>query len=155
QELLPQNYRAIPKIHVGTRVEIDVATFEHGEVKAAEGNGVTTAVWAPPNAKLAAIVDFTDRDTFEVQIEDTDQRRLVAAIELVSPANKDRPDHRRDFVVKCASYLQQSVSLVVVDVVTERHNNLHVELMQFLEMPLEIHQAADRPVYAVAYRIQE
>src|SRR5262249_48692768 len=94
-------------------------------------------------------------DTFEVQIEDTDQRRLVAAIELVSPANKDRPDHRRDFVVKCASYLQQSVSLVVVDVVTERHNNLHVELMQFLEMPLEIHQAADRPVYAVAYRIQE
>jgi hypothetical protein len=35
----------------------------------------------------------------------------VAAIEIVSPANKDRPEHRRKFVAKCAALLQQGVSV--------------------------------------------
>src|SRR5947209_7298680 len=37
-------------------------------------------------------------------------RRLVAAVEIVSPANKDRPDHRGAFVARCAALLQQGVS---------------------------------------------
>lgn len=51
--------------------------------------------------------------------------RLVAAIELVSPANKDPADTRRAFVAKCASYLSQGIGLIVVDIVTTRHANLH------------------------------
>ena len=43
--------------------------------------------------------------------------RLVAAIELVSPANKDRAAHRRAFAT-CASHLCQGVGLVIVDIVT-------------------------------------
>ena len=54
--------------------------------------------------------------------------RLAGAIELVSPANKDRPSHREAFVTKCASYIQAGVGLVVVDVVTERRAGLHREL---------------------------
>ena len=33
--------------------------------------------------------------------------KLVAAIELVSPGNKDRPAERRAFAIKCASHLAQ------------------------------------------------
>ena len=34
-------------------------------------------------------------------------RQLVAAIEIVSPANKDRAEHRNAFVGKCAALLQK------------------------------------------------
>jgi hypothetical protein len=76
----------------------------------------------------------------------------VAAIELVSPANKDRPSHRRMFAVKCASYLQQGISVMVVDVVTERPGNLHAELLRLLELDVKTPAKAPRDLYATAYR---
>ena len=43
---------------------------------------------------------------YEVRIYDAERgRHLVAAIEIVSPANKDRPEHRDAFVGKCAALL--------------------------------------------------
>ena len=55
-------------------------------------------------------VDFGDLDEFEVRVyRDDDEPTLAAAIELVSPANKDRPTHRLAFAVKCAGYLQQGM----------------------------------------------
>jgi hypothetical protein len=155
QEVLPENYRAIPQVHFGARVEIDVATLRVDEEVKATGNGATTAVWAPPQAKLAVEVDFADQDTFEVLIRDQGRRRLVAAVELVSPANKDRPSHRRDFAIKCASYLQHRVSVVIVDVVTERRASLHAELMQLLELPAPMVEAVTSPLYATAYCLRE
>ena len=74
---------------------------------------------------------------------------LAGAVELVSPANKDRPAHRDAFVSKCASYLQQGIGLVIVDVVTERGGNLHDALLARLasaEPPF------DAALYATAYR---
>ena len=71
---------------------------------------------------------------FEVRVFDTSAGpRLVAAIELVSPGNKDRPEVRRAFAVKCASYLYHGIGLIVVDVVTERRANLHNETMSIME----------------------
>jgi hypothetical protein len=154
QNVLSENYRAIPQVHVGARVEIDAATFRLREEHTAPGSGTATAVWSPPQAKLAAAVDFGDTDTFEVQVREETRRRLVAAVELVSPANKDRPTHRRDFAIKCASYLRQHVSVIIVDVVTERRDNLHGELMQLLELPSELLEAGAFPLYAVAYRLK-
>jgi len=55
--------------------------------------------------------------------------RVDRAIELVSPANKDRPGTRDAFVSKCASYLQQGIGLIVVDLVTNRSADLHAELL--------------------------
>jgi hypothetical protein len=152
--VLPDHCRAIPQVHVGARVEIDVATFRLLEPSAPAGNGVATTVWAPPQAKLAAAVDFGDTDTFEVQVRDDGRRRLVAAIELVSPGNKDRPSHRRDFAIKCASYLRQCVSVIIVDVVTERHDNMHGELMRLLALPAAMVEAGAFPLYGVAYRLR-
>jgi hypothetical protein len=60
-------------------------------------------------------------DVFEVRVlRHFGGPQLRAAVELVSPANKDRPGQRRAFAIKCASYLQRGVSVVVIDVVTER-----------------------------------
>jgi hypothetical protein len=154
QRLLPANYRAIPQVHLGTRVEVDVGTFHGRSDEPVAGNGVSTAVWAPPQAKYVVAVDFTDPDIFEVQVRDKAQHRLVAAVELISPANKDRPSHRRDFAIKCASYLRNQVAIILVDVVTERHDSLHGELIRLLQLPAALVEAIAVPLYAVAYRLR-
>jgi hypothetical protein len=80
----------------------------------ANGPGVALATWTPPATKLAMPAVFPD--VIEVRaMRDFGGATLVGAIELVSPGNKDRPQTRRAFVAKCASYLQQGVGLVVVE----------------------------------------
>ncbi|HYV38680.1 MAG TPA: DUF4058 family protein [Gemmataceae bacterium] len=79
-------------------------------------------------------------------------RRLVSAIKIVSPSNKDRPESRRAFAIKCASYLQQGVGLVIVDLVTNRRANLHNELIDLLETGSDFKLPTKAPLYVVAYR---
>ena len=99
---LPERYVAEPQVHPGWSIEIDVATYEEVEVgspstgERVNGGGVATAVWAPPRPTLAVASDLPDVGEYEVRVYDTKRgHRLVAAIEIVSPANKDRPEHRR------------------------------------------------------------
>ena len=155
---LPTRYYAEPHVHLGAQVEVDVATFAEEASACVEteiGNGAATAValWAPPQPTQTSAVDFPGQDLFEVRVYD-DQRgsRLVAAVELVSPANKDRPTNRRSFAVKCAAHLQRGVSVVVVDVVTERTANLHVELVRLLGLETALDWQSPSGLYGLAYR---
>ena len=135
---LPAGYTAGPRLHSGSQVEIDVAAFEIDEPLSSydpsEGNGgVATAVWAPPRPSVAIETTLPEYDEFEVRIYDTKRgRHLVAAIEIVSPANKDRPEHRNVFIAKCAALIQKGVAVSVVDLVTVRHFNLYAELLAFI-----------------------
>lgn len=135
---LPEGYVAEPRVHAGSRVEIDVAAFEKDEATllsaTGQGNGgVATSVWAPPRPTVAVETTLPDYDEYEVRIYDAQRRRhLVAAIEIVSPANKDRPEHRNVFVAKCAALLQKGVAVSIVDLVTVRQFNLYVELLTFI-----------------------
>jgi hypothetical protein len=152
QVLLPEHFVAEARVKLGGQVEIDVGTFaEHEAATTSTSGGV--AVWAPPQPVAIAPLDFQFPDTFEVQVlVEEGGPRLVAAIELVSPANKNRPSHRRMFAVKCASYLQSGVSVIVVDVVTERAGNLHVELLELLESAVMTPAQGSCDLYAAAYR---
>jgi hypothetical protein len=134
---LPAGYVAEPRVHSGSQVEIDVATFAKDSTPfsgTSEGNGgVATAVWAPPIPSLAVETELADYDEYEVRVYDaTRGRRLVAAIEIVSPASKDRPEHRNLFVAKCAALLQKGVAVSVIDLVTVRQFNLYVELLTLI-----------------------
>src|SRR5438445_7435306 len=129
---LPRRYFAEPRVHSGSSAEIDVATFEGaGErVVAGDGNdkggGTATAVWAPARPTLAVVTDLPAQDVYEVLVYDEKRHsRLVAAVEIVSPANKDRPEHRHAFIAKCAGLLRERISVVIVDVVTSRAQNLY------------------------------
>jgi hypothetical protein len=131
---LPPGYVAIPRIHIGAP-EIDVASFESNELQTAAGetSGVATQVWAAPKPTLDAIAEPPDQDEYEVLVYDTKRnRRLVAAVEIVSPSNKDRPDSRNDFVRKCATLLKEHVSVGIIDLVTTRRSNLYAELLEDL-----------------------
>ncbi len=135
EKWLPPNYIAEEHVHFGATVEIDVGTFEReleGGTRS-DRNGQSQALASPaPDAVLPAVFP----DTFEVQVICTDTGpKLVAAIELISPGNKDRPAERRAFATKCASYLFQGISVIIVNIVTNRRANLHNEVLEVMEAP--------------------
>ena len=137
---LPPDYFAEANVQFG--IEIDVAAFEE-----AQGGGAFNG-WTPP-APTSTIPYPVVTDQVEVLIYlQEGGPRLAGAIEFVSPANKDRPAHRDAFVSKCVTYLNQGVGLVVVDVVTDRHANLHSELTARLGTP----DTMTGDLYATAYR---
>jgi hypothetical protein len=153
---LPPNYFAEEHAHLGPSVEIDVGTFEK-EAAASEEKGnraVATAgskVWAPPAAD--GVLPSVFPDTFEVRVLSTDTGpKLVAAIELISPGNKDRPAERRAFATKCASYLYQGASVIIVDIVTNRRANLHNEVLRLMEVGDVWQLPPESNLYAVAYQ---
>jgi hypothetical protein len=155
---LPEGYFAEANVQFG--IEIDVATFEEAEsgltCDSSPGDDIThpptssSGGWTVPvptqTIPIPIITDVVEVLVFNREAGPT----LAGAVELVSPANKDRPAHRDAFVSKCAAYLQQGIGLVVVDVVTDRRANLHDELLARLRSPDVAFWDAD--LYAVAYR---
>lgn len=155
--VLPADFQVEEHTHGGVGFEIDVATFRTqtspGDIAVAGPALATLAApaYAPPAPDHTIPAAFPD--TFEVRVFNTTAGlTLVAVIELVSPANKDRPAERLAFATKCASYLAQGVSLIVMDVVTNRHANLHNEIMRLMEIGPDLHFPADVRLYATAYR---
>ena len=151
-----RGYRSHSEVRLGTQVAVDVGAFER-DVHDFDsdgmpgGGGVATEAYAPPKTDFAAEVSFASADLFEVKIY-RGTWSLVAAIELVSPSNKDRPDSRRAFAAKCAAFLQKGISVVVVDVVTEYSANLHAELCDLLDLPAPLAWESTSGLSAIAYR---
>jgi hypothetical protein len=115
--LLPEGYFAKANVQFG--IEIDVAAFEEG------GAPTPRADRTPPPPQASLPLELQGA-VVEVGIfSRTGGPLLAGAVELVSPANKDR----EALVSKCAAYLQAGVGLVLVDVVTDRSADLHRELL--------------------------
>jgi len=158
--VLPAGFVAEPRVHLGSYYEIDVCAFEDetGEPVSSmdhrAGNGaLATATWAPPAPSLAVETEFPEQYAYEVLIFDADRdRRLVAAVEIVSPANKDRPDSRSLFVAKCANLLQKGVCVSLVDLVTARNFNLYVDLLALLRRRDPAFDPNPPPAYAATCR---
>jgi hypothetical protein len=112
--ILPKEYIAQPRVRLGTMMEIDVGALER------ESGDL------PPGG---------EPDEYEVNIYSQDEFRLVAAIELISPSNKDRPENRRTLVNKCEPLLKREVCVTIVDPVTSRAANIYGELLDELGAP--------------------
>jgi hypothetical protein len=129
---LAPNFLAAEIATSAAHPEIDIATYEELSPPA-PGNGravstMAAPTWTAPAPSLTAAVVFPP--SFEVRIHTaTEGFTLVAVIELVSPANKDRPGERQAFAAKCAAYIERGVSVTVIDIVTSKHFNLHNELV--------------------------
>ncbi len=130
-DLLPPGFQAAPKVTLGSPFEVDVSVAEednnHPAAEADAGGGTATLTAAPT---LTVTADLGEQDEYEVRVYDAERgRTLVAAIEIVSPSNKDRPESREQFVGKVASLLRQNVCVAIVDIVSVRHANLYAELL--------------------------
>src|SRR5262245_53750448 len=151
RDLLPPEYFAEVEITLGNRLEIDVATFEQGGSPPTDSGGI--ALLAPAKPPFTAPLQFTHPDLFEVHVLHEDGGpRLVATLELVSPANKDRAAHRHMFAVKCASYLQGGLGVGVIDVVSNRASNLHADILKILQVAEDKSGLSAAALYATSYR---
>lgn len=157
---LPEGFVAEPRVHLGSFYEIDVSAFEHdgdrNHVASALATSRTaaTSLEACPAPTSTIDADFPEQYAYEVLIFDLQrERRLVAAVEIVSPANKDRPESRQLFVAKCMNLLRQDICVSIIDVVTIRQFNLYDDLLALLERS---NPASDRAAstYAVTCRKQ-
>jgi hypothetical protein len=118
-ERLPQEYAVAPHVPLGSVIEVD--------------DSLTPTSWTPPKATLTVESDLPDMEEYEVRVYDERRgRTLVAALEIVSPSNKDRPESRRAFVAKTAALLQRNVCVSIVDLVTVRQFNLYADLLELI-----------------------
>ena len=154
---LPPGYVAEPRVHLGTLMEIDVSALESHEVphtRTANGNGnAAMATWTATAPVVAVETDPPDEYEYDVRIFDVERERtLVAAIELVSPANQDRPESCQAFVAKCAALLRKGIAVSLVDLVTICSFNLYAQLMEFIGHPDRTMSNEEPPTYAASVR---
>ena len=157
---LPAGYVAEPRVHLGSYYEIDVCTFEQSadEEPASAAPpisnvGLATTLQAAPAPTLTLDAEFPEEYSYEVLIFDVEhERRLVAAVEIVSPANKDRPESRRLFAAKCFNLLKQGVCVSIIDLVTIRQFNLYAELLTLIKRSDPNHGSKPPSTYAVTCR---
>jgi hypothetical protein len=150
---LPPGYVAEPRIPLGSAFEIDVAAYAGdaeptGALDTESHGGIATRAWSPAAPTLLLETEEPTPAEYEVLVYDVRRgRRLVAAVEIVSPANKDRPDHRRSFVQKCEALLRKGVCVAIVDLVTIRTANLYLELAELIGAAEPV--VARKSLYAV------
>jgi len=148
--VLPPGYYAVPFLDHDGPVEIDVATLR--EPARAAGGPVGVQPWTPASPGLAVAVEWPTADDVRVEVfADDGDPRLAAAVELVSPRNKDRPRSREAFASKCAGYLRRGCGLVVIDAVTTRRADLHADLLAALGADA-VPASAPAAMSAVSYR---
>lgn len=139
--LLPQGYYAMAEQHAG-RTIADVLTL-HASPEPPE------RAWLPPDTGGIAVAEAPPRvwrkQTVEpsalgrrrsLAIRHVSGHRLVALIEIVSPANKDRSRHVDELVDKTVSALEQGVHVLVIDVFppgSHDPSGIHGSILECLE----------------------
>src|SRR5437870_2629180 len=120
---LPAGYRAYigspPTVAVGApqeRPDVAVRKWTEAPTQAqiAPGNSQPVLEEAIPAPDVEIAVATLDPSAAALQIES--HGRLVAAVELISPRNKDRPVARDTYLTRYLGYLLEGVHLLLVDV---------------------------------------
>jgi hypothetical protein len=116
--LLPSGYYALPEQHGGQLIA-DILTLQApiGEASPplAEEGGVAVAD-APPRVRRKLIPSPAARGTRRtLTIRHVSGHRIIALVEVVSPANKDRAAHVEELVDKAESALRYGVHLLLAD----------------------------------------
>jgi hypothetical protein len=160
-QVLPEPYFAAPGVHLGTLYEVDIGTYRRPVPRETNGpvserGGVGVAVYAPPQPTLTLEPRLPSQDVYEVRIYDSRRKRqLVAAIEILSPSNKDRPANRAAVVAKMATLLKNDICVSIVDVVSTFDFNLYAELMEYLEGVDPALGDEPPPMYAATLRTRD
>lgn len=118
--LLPQGYYALAEQHAGQAIT-DVLTLHTSTVPfeplplPPDTGGVAVAEAPPRTRRRHTVEPAAVARRRSLAIRHVSGHRLIALIEIVSPANKDRLRHVKDFAAKAASALDLGVHLLLVD----------------------------------------
>jgi hypothetical protein len=159
--LLPKGYYALAEQHVGRQIA-DALTLHAQPMPAAPpqplppATGGTAVAEAPPRARRRHTVEpaaLARRRS--LAIRHVSGHRLIALLEIVSPANKDRARHVADFSAKAVDALDAGVHLLVVDLFPPGLHDPHgmhgciLERLEESEGPYDV--PMDEPLTAAAY----
>jgi hypothetical protein len=131
--ILPPEFVASPRLHWGSMTDREASDAFADLI--VDGDALALVTWAPSTPAILLDTEFPEPAEYEVNIYNQDEYRLVAAIELVSPSNKDRAENRQTFVNKCENLLKKGICVTIVDPVTNRTANLYGELLDELHAP--------------------
>jgi hypothetical protein len=152
---LPAGYRAYigsaPTIAVGAPPERpDVAVRQWTEETVTGQAGTPTQPTAAgtdeePDEEIA-VATLDPGKSLYVELHG----RLIAAVELISPRNKDRPLSRTTYLARYLGYLQEGVHLLLVDV---HRRPLNFSFADRIADELGFRQPSCPPPMAVSYRV--
>lgn len=158
--ILPKGYYALAEQHAG-RVIADVLTLQTDEPTPlfAERSGTAVAE-APPKVSRTMMASEnaayrTLRKT--IAVRHVSEHRLVSLIELVSPANKDRPQSVEDFVGKAIAMLHAGCHLLVVDLFVPGNHDphgIHGAIWEYFD-PQDYLPPDSQPLTLVAYEARD
>jgi hypothetical protein len=134
QDQLPPDYVALPF------------------VAAADRNAQAQESWVSSRQASREIASSWQNDCSVYVLHQARGQQLRAVIELVSPSNKEKENDRRVFAGKCLAYLQQGVSVILVDVVTGLAADLHTHIAELLGVVEGMEWQSPSGLYALAYR---
>lgn len=156
--LLPEGYYALAEQHAGRPIT-DVLTL-HASPVAKEplplppATGGTAVAEAPPRVSRRQTIEpaaLVRRRT--LAIRHVSGHRLVALLEIVSPANKDRAGHIEEFVAKAVSALDLGVHLLLVDLFPPGRcdpHSIHGLILQGLEQSDEPYDLPEKQPLTLA-----
>jgi hypothetical protein len=155
---LPEGYRA----YIGTAPTVAVgAPAERPDVSVRRWPDEHAQPAAAPPTPPPAPNEFTEQPDEEIAVAALDpttslfvesHRRLVAAVELVSPRNKDRQIARDTYLGRYVGYLLEGVHLLLVDV---HRRPLNFSFADRIAQELHMKQPPCPAPLAVSYRVGE
>lgn len=139
-QLLPAGFYALAEQHTGYAIA-DVLTLHASPASEPlpplpVSGGVAVAESPPKVARRRSIEPQTQALRRTLAIRHISGHRLVAMLEIVSPANKDRARSVEEFVTKAAEALDAGVHLLLVDLLPPGPHDpkgLHAAIQQRLE----------------------
>jgi hypothetical protein len=158
--LLPEGYYALAEQHAGQSIA-DVLTL-HGSPPSRESlslppdTGGTAVAEVPPRVRRRQVFEQTAlarRRT--LAIRHVSGHRLVALLEILSPANKDPAEHLEDFAAKVVTALDLGVHVLVIDLFPPGPSDpqgIHGVISHRLDLSEEPYDLpADEPLTLVSY----
>jgi Protein of unknown function (DUF4058) len=158
--ILPKGYYALAEQHTGGNIA-DVPTLHESphiteRTPLPPASGGTLVADAPPRVRWKETLDAAAvQRRRTLAIRHVSGHRLIAIIEIVSPANKDRVDHVEDFAAKVVSALDAGVHVLIVDLFPPGSDDpygLHGVIHQRMEQSDEPYDLpADEPLTLASY----
>ena len=114
---LPSGYRAflanLPSLSIdspNSQPDLGVREWSPDPASASKPTGATATL--EPDAEAVATFNLDPVQAIHIDLGGS----LIAAIELISPRNKDRPSSRAHYANRYCSYIQSGVHLMLIDV---------------------------------------
>ncbi len=157
QPRLPAGYRAylgaVPALTIDIpngRPDLSVRNWRPPQAPAAASDAATPPAQdtMAPDAESVATLTLDPMRAIHIDLHG----QLIAAVELVSPRNKDRPDSRDRYLARYLGYIRQGVHLLLIDVLPRPAGFSFADAMA---ANLGFEQPACPAPFAVSYRVGE